>query len=241
MGVNWLPLNPEPTRCMLQALAKTPQAAVEAAVGSKMNWWWAQGTADSGPPVKADNHGTGDWTATASCWVRAPSFASGGGLGWSFVVLLLLSAAGYLSVGAVLARRGGRSGQRWPHEPFWRELRALVADGWAFTTARGRGRRRRQGQGDQSGGGGPGSEGRAEAERAGRGRKEKKGRKGGREKALRRSGRERGGASDAGAGAPLLPSESGPSAEPAAAAAAAPVADGTAAGDGGRWVRVPNG
>ena len=127
LGINWLPLNPEPTRCMLQALAKTPQDAVEAAVGAKMNWWWAQGTATEGPPVKAVDHGNGDWTASASCWVRA-SFATGGGLGWSFVLLLLLSAAGYLSVGAALARRGGR-GQRWPHEPFWRELRALVAEG----------------------------------------------------------------------------------------------------------------
>ena len=243
LGINWLPLNPEPTRCMLQALAKTPQAAVEAAVGAKMNWWWAQGTATEGPPVKALDHGNGDWTASASCWVRA-SFATGGGLGWSFVLLLLLSAAGYLSVGAALARRGGR-GQRWPHEPFWRELRALVADGWAFTITRGRGRSRRQGQGGESGGGRPrsGSEGRAEGGRPGRGRKEEKGRKGEREKASRR--RERGGASDAGAGAgaPLLPNESGQSAEPAraGAAAAAPVADGTAAGDGGRWVRVPNG
>ena len=183
---------------MLQALAKTPQAAVEAAVGAKMNWWWAQGTATEGPPVKALDHGNGDWTASASCWVRA-SFATGGGLGWSFVLLLLLSAAGYLSVGAALARRGGR-GQRWPHEPFWRELRALVADGWAFTITRGRGRSRRQGQGGESGGGRPrsGSEGRAEGGRLGRGRKEEKGRKGEREKASRR--RERGGASDAGPG-----------------------------------------
>ena len=112
LGINWLPLNPEPTRCMLQALAKTPQAAVEAAVGAKMNWWWAQGTATEGPPVKALDHGNGDWTASASCWVRA-SFATGGGLGWSFVLLLLLSAAGYLSVrrwpGAAAEGSAGRT------------------------------------------------------------------------------------------------------------------------------------
>lgn len=151
VGVNWLPPETPEKRCMLQSVKGTSQDAIDAAIGAKVNWWWTGGTAPDGPPIKADNHKSGDWTASAICWGTAPSFASGGGLGWSFVVLVALSAASYLVLGVALAQRQG-AGQRWPHASFWREVGALVADGVAFLKGRvqGQQRGRRAGGGAQS-------------------------------------------------------------------------------------------
>jgi hypothetical protein len=112
-------------RCMIQALGGAAQADIEKAIGAKFNWWWGSGTAKE-DISKAIDHGNGDWTATAPCWAAAPNaLERPGGLGWSFVLLVLLGFSVYVVLGAARQRVQG-STERWPHAEFWRELQALV-------------------------------------------------------------------------------------------------------------------
>ena len=136
---------------------------------------------------------------------------------------------------------GGKRGlAALPHRPFWLELRALCFDGWYFTQRKlGIGDRRvggasapllRAGDGDgrsrdhQDGKEKKQSKEKKEKKEKGSGKKEKK------EKEKKR--KEKGG----GKSPPAAPA---PAPAPAAPAPA-PAASGTAAGDGGRWVHVPN-
>lgn len=110
---------------MIQAFAGSTQGDIEKAIDTKFNWWWGGGVATDAI-VKAENHGNGDWTATAPCWAAAPNILERpGGLGWSFVLLVLLGLSVYLVLGATRQRVIG-SAERWPHADFWREMLALV-------------------------------------------------------------------------------------------------------------------
>eukprot|EP01047_Picozoa_sp_COSAG01_P053631 COSAG01_NODE_5769_length_4045_cov_3.262038_3_plen_320_part_00 len=85
------------------------------------------------------------------------------GSGWPFVAVLLGAAAVYLGIGGGFQYSQGARGlpNLLPHRAFWLEVRALVADGVAFS----RGRRRLQGKstagGSMSSSGGDGSGGSA--------------------------------------------------------------------------------
>eukprot|EP01043_Picozoa_sp_COSAG02_P012191 COSAG02_NODE_468_length_21758_cov_41.206796_1_plen_152_part_00 len=110
---------------MIQALAGSTQGDIEKQIGQSFNWWWGAGVATD-DIVKANNHGNGDWTATAPCWAAVPNvFERPWGLGWSFVLLVLLGFSTYLILGAARQRVAG-SAERWPHADFWREISALV-------------------------------------------------------------------------------------------------------------------
>ena len=61
-----------------------------------------------------------------ACLAAAPNaLERPGGLGWSFVLLVLLGFSVYVVLGAARQRVQG-STERWPHAEFWRELQALV-------------------------------------------------------------------------------------------------------------------
>ena len=112
---------------MIQALAGSRQDDVEKAIDTQFNWWWGNGAATS-EIVKAINHGNGDWTATAPCWSAAPNaLERPGGLGWSFVLLVLLGVSTYLVLGAAWQRVAGP----------WQRVAALGSV-WQCRAGRGR-------------------------------------------------------------------------------------------------------
>ena len=123
---------------------------------------------------------------------------------------------------------GGKRGlAALPHRPFWLELRALCLDGWYFT-------QRKLGIGDRRVGGASApllragdGDGRSRDHQDGKEKKQSKEKKEKREKKDKKRKEKGGGKSPPAAPAPAAP-------------APAPAASGTAAGDGGRWVHVPN-
>ena len=144
--------------------------------------------------------------------------------GWSVIFFLLAALALYLGGGVALGKRrhqgGGRSrlAEYHPHWSRLQELTGLVQDGVLFARGRMLGRRDARGVREplRSGGDGGSSSG------GGKGRK-------GRQKERRRD-------KEAAAAEP----EQRPRAIAQPAPAPAPArADGTAAGDGGRWVHIP--
>ena len=148
-------------------------------------------------------------------------------------VLLLVVGVAYLGGGiAFNSQVGGKRGlAALPHRPFWLELRALCFDGWYFT-------QRKLGIGDRRVGGasapllraGDGG-GRSRDHQGGKGKQQSKERKEKTEKKDRKKDKKR---KEKGGG------KSPPAAPAPAAPAPAAAASGTAAGDGGRWVHVPN-
>ena len=166
------------------------------------------------------------------------------GSDWGLSFLLLCGVCGGLYVGGGVAYRAKAQGQpaalaSHPHWARWQELRSLVTDGADYARARARGGgggggRRRAG----GGGGGKGGYGAVDAadaapsaDEARKERKEKKG-KG------KKRGKEKPGGGE-GDGSSRSPLADAPAPAPAMSAAPSPAAA-TAAGDGGRWVHVPN-
>jgi len=144
-------------------------------------------------------------------------------------ILLLVVGVAYLGGGiAYNSQVGGKRGlAALPHRPFWLELRALCFDGWYFT-------QRKLGIGDRRVGGASApllragdGDGRSRDHRDGKDKKQSKEKKEKKEKKDKKRKEKGGGKSPPAAPAPAAP-------------APAPAASGTAAGDGGRWVHVPN-
>ena len=166
-------------------------------------------------------------------------------LGWLFVSAVIGGGAGYVAGGAAYGQRtGGAPGLAGhPHHAKWVELYGLCSDGLAFAQSRGRGR---AGGGYQpvrapkSGGGGGEPKGSKEKSSSDTSRgspspkkKEKKEKK---ERAEKKGGQKERASRALAATGVATPA----AAAPAPAVAAATPAAGTSAGDGGRWVHVPN-
>ena len=178
--------------------------------------------------------GCGPRTYSVSVTMAGECFAWTGGA--EFVAIVIGVAALYLGVGMGLRRRQGA--QSWqealPHQRQWLQLLGLVQDGVVFARSRARGQRGAAAAGLEA----PLRSAGDRQERGGRSSREQRPVKGGedsRGKEKKSKGKKR--AKEKRGSSPS--SAAPPASAPAPAAAAAP-ASGTAAGDGGRWVHIPN-